>query len=226
MKDRLNEIKGRAYYRPVAPLCIESRAREVFDPGTQDPYMLFEHRVRANWVDRVPAIVHSDGSARLQTISPSETNTVAGHILYEYERIGGIPVLCNTSANCPGRGFSRMFGRWRLGSYTIRLGERSIVFKPTPSLVQCILRPYQASGWRKYTLAAIWTVLVRALPCSDGAGHSYQYAPPHPCRRSKAPSCVCARAACRWRVNMIVLCGHVHGGARHCRSVLRRSLHR
>ncbi len=105
MKDRLNEIKGRAVYRPVAPLCIESRAQEVFDPGTRDPYMLFEHRVRSNWVDRVPAIVHLDGSARLQTIFQSKTNTVAGQILYEYERISGIPVLCNTSANCSGHGF-------------------------------------------------------------------------------------------------------------------------
>lgn len=105
MKHRLNDIKGRAHYRPVAPLCLESRAREVFDPGASDPYMLFEHRLRAGWADRVPAIVHLDGSARLQTIAPSKANTVAGRILQEYERISGIPVLCNTSANFPGHGF-------------------------------------------------------------------------------------------------------------------------
>jgi carbamoyltransferase len=105
MTNRLNVMKGRAHYRPVAPLCLESRAKEIFDPGTQDPYMLFEHRVRANWARRLPAIVHLDGSARLQTITPSTSNTVAGRILEEYERLSGIPVLCNTSANLSGHGF-------------------------------------------------------------------------------------------------------------------------
>jgi carbamoyltransferase len=43
MKDRLNEIKRREPYRPVAPICTAEAAKEVFRPGTPDPYMLFEH---------------------------------------------------------------------------------------------------------------------------------------------------------------------------------------
>lgn len=105
MKDHLNAIKKRASYRPVAPLCLESRAHEIFDPGCRDPYMLFEHHVRGGWRERIPAIVHLDGTARLQTIEPRSTNTAAGRILLEYERLSGIPVLCNTSANLPGHGF-------------------------------------------------------------------------------------------------------------------------
>ncbi|GAA2680185.1 carbamoyltransferase N-terminal domain-containing protein [Streptomyces lunalinharesii] len=104
MKDRLNHLKNRAGYRPVAPICLTTRAQEVFSPGTRDPYMLFEHRLRPGWADRVPAVVHLDGTARLQTIDPSQ-NTATARILTAYEQLSGVPVLCNTSANHEGRGF-------------------------------------------------------------------------------------------------------------------------
>ncbi len=104
MKDRLNDIKNRAQYRPVAPICLEDRAQEVFDPGTPDPYMIFEHRMRPGWAERVPAIVHLDGTARLQTIASTQ-DTATVRILTAYAEISGIPVLCNTSANLEGRGF-------------------------------------------------------------------------------------------------------------------------
>jgi carbamoyltransferase len=104
MKARLNAIKKRADYRPVAPICLETRAPEVFSPGTADPYMLFEHRMRPGWAERVPAVVHLDGTARLQTIN-ERSRSAAFRILAAYEQISGIPVLCNTSANFEGRGF-------------------------------------------------------------------------------------------------------------------------
>ncbi|MFI6321637.1 carbamoyltransferase N-terminal domain-containing protein [Nonomuraea sp. NPDC050556] len=104
MKEVLNNVKGRAHYRPVAPLCLESRAPEVFDPGVPDPYMLFEHTMRPGWAARVPAVVHLDGTARLQTVDDHSHSPIAA-ILAEYERLSGIPVLCNTSANLNGHGF-------------------------------------------------------------------------------------------------------------------------
>lgn len=104
MRDRLNEIKCRESYRPIAPICLEHRAQEVFSPGTGDPYMLFDHVVRPGWAERVPAIVHLDGTARLQTVGPADDH-VTFELLCEYERLTGIPVLCNTSANRPGAGF-------------------------------------------------------------------------------------------------------------------------
>lgn len=104
MKDRLNDIKNRASYRPVAPICLEERAAEVFDPGTPDPYMIFEHRMRPGWAERVPAVVHLDGTARLQTIR-SDKDTAATRVLTAYAELSGVPVLCNTSANLEGRGF-------------------------------------------------------------------------------------------------------------------------
>ncbi|MFE0177182.1 carbamoyltransferase N-terminal domain-containing protein [Streptomyces sp. NPDC059002] len=104
MKARLNAIKNRADYRPVAPICLEARAPEVFTPGTPDPYMLFEHRMRPGWAERVPAVVHLDGTARLQTID-AHSRSATARILAAYEEVSGIPVLCNTSANFEGRGF-------------------------------------------------------------------------------------------------------------------------
>jgi carbamoyltransferase len=104
MKDMLNRIKGRAGYRPVAPICLADRAAEVFAPGGVDPYMLFEHRLRPGWSERVPAVIHLDGTARLQTIERAGSTAIS-RILTAYERLSGIPVLCNTSANHNGSGF-------------------------------------------------------------------------------------------------------------------------
>ncbi|RXG85407.1 nodulation protein NodU [Bradyrhizobium zhanjiangense] len=104
MKDRLNDIKLREHFRPVAPICLEDRAPDIFSPGTPDPYMLFEHLTRAEWRDKIPAVVHLDGSARLQTICRTSQHKIA-ELLVEYEDLTGIPLLCNTSANRNGRGF-------------------------------------------------------------------------------------------------------------------------
>ncbi|WP_461349567.1 nodulation protein NodU [Bradyrhizobium sp. USDA 4451] len=104
MKNYLNDIKHREHFRPVAPICLEDRAPEIFSPGTPDPYMLFDHQTRPEWRDKIPAVVHLDGSARLQTISRTSQHKVA-ELLVEYEALTGIPLLCNTSANNHGRGF-------------------------------------------------------------------------------------------------------------------------
>ncbi|WFU80578.1 carbamoyltransferase N-terminal domain-containing protein [Bradyrhizobium sp. CIAT3101] len=104
MKDHLNDIKLREHFRPVAPICLEDRAPDIFSPGTPDPYMLFDHQTRAEWRDKIPAVVHLDGSARLQTICRGSQHKVA-ELLVEYESLTGIPLLCNTSANHNGRGF-------------------------------------------------------------------------------------------------------------------------
>ncbi|WP_375789996.1 nodulation protein NodU [Bradyrhizobium sp. Pha-3] len=104
MKDYLNDIKLREHFRPVAPICLEDRAPDIFNPGTPDPYMLFDHQTRVEWRDKIPAVVHLDGSARLQTIPRASQHKVA-ELLVEYEKLTGIPLLCNTSANLHGRGF-------------------------------------------------------------------------------------------------------------------------
>jgi carbamoyltransferase len=104
MKHMLNVIKDREDYRPVSPICLESQARKFFVPGTPDPFMLFDHRVKKEWLDRIPAICHVDETARLQTVTHDQ-NSVMAELLTEFEALSGLPMLCNTSANLKGSGF-------------------------------------------------------------------------------------------------------------------------
>jgi len=104
MKDILNVIKKRESYRPVSPICLEEKAGSIFEPGIADPYMLFDHKVKQEWLDKIPAVCHLDGTARLQTVN-SNQNPLIVEILKEYEMLSGIPLLCNTSANNKGCGF-------------------------------------------------------------------------------------------------------------------------
>ncbi len=103
-KNILNWIKYREHYRPVAPLCLEEDAPTIFEPGCPDPYMLYDHNIRKEWLNKIPAVGHLDGSARLQTVS-RQSNPCMYELLTEYKKITGIPVLCNTSANYKGSGF-------------------------------------------------------------------------------------------------------------------------
>lgn len=104
MRHRLNSIKQRESYRPIAPICLEERASEIFDPGGRDPYMLYTHTIRPNWLEHIPAVAHVDDSARLQTVSDRESPFLDS-LLRAYEIRSGVPVLCNTSANRNGAGF-------------------------------------------------------------------------------------------------------------------------
>ncbi|HEX2356122.1 MAG TPA: carbamoyltransferase C-terminal domain-containing protein [Micromonosporaceae bacterium] len=99
---RLNEVKGREQFRPVAPMVRAERAAEVFDGRLPSPYMLFVHRVRPGWRDRIPAVVHVDGTARVQTVAADDEPLVAD-LLAEFERRSGLPVVVNTSLNTAGR---------------------------------------------------------------------------------------------------------------------------
>src|SRR5205823_9639721 len=66
------------------------------------PYMLFTHRVCDAWRSRIPAVVHVDGSARIQTVDRGEEPLMA-RLLDEFERRTGLPVVVNTSLNTAGR---------------------------------------------------------------------------------------------------------------------------
>jgi carbamoyltransferase len=99
---RMNTIKGREEFRPVAPMVLADRAPAIFEGQLPSPYMLFVHRVRPGWIDRIPAAVHVDGTARVQTVDPVAEPLVA-EVLAAFERRTGVPVLINTSFNTIGR---------------------------------------------------------------------------------------------------------------------------
>ena len=101
MRDRLNEIKQREDYRPIAPVCRLEDAGGVFDRDFEDPYMLYFRMVTSN---RLAAVTHVDGSARCQTVTPA-TNKPLHDLLSTVAAGSGIGALCNTSLNLPGAGF-------------------------------------------------------------------------------------------------------------------------
>lgn len=101
--ERLNAVKGREEFRPVAPMVLADRAGELFEGGPlPSPYMLFVHDVREPWRDRIPAVVHVDGTARAQTVEERAEPLVA-RMLAAFDRRTGIPVVVNTSLNTAGR---------------------------------------------------------------------------------------------------------------------------
>jgi carbamoyltransferase len=100
--ERLNDVKGREQFRPVAPMVRAERARDIFSGGPlPSPYMLFVHDVAAQWRDRIAAVVHVDGTARVQTVDDSEP--LVARMLERFERRTGLPVVINTSLNTAGR---------------------------------------------------------------------------------------------------------------------------
>lgn len=93
-------VKGREAYRPVAPVVLEDRLDEWFSPAVRSPFMLFAANATERCRERAPAVVHADGSARIQTVGREEQPL--GPILAELEERTGVPVLINTSLNGPG----------------------------------------------------------------------------------------------------------------------------
>ena len=100
--DRLNAVKGRESFRPVAPMVRAERAAEIFEGPLPSPYMLFTHHVRDPWRERIPAALHVDGTARIQTVDAG-TEPLVARMLEAVERRTGVPVVINTSLNTAGR---------------------------------------------------------------------------------------------------------------------------
>ncbi|OPC79695.1 carbamoyltransferase [Embleya scabrispora] len=100
--ERLNDVKGREQFRPVAPMVLAERAAELFEGPMPSRYMLFTHRVAAHWRERIPAVVHVDGTARIQTVEAADQPLLA-RMLGIFEQITGLPVVVNTSLNTAGR---------------------------------------------------------------------------------------------------------------------------
>jgi carbamoyltransferase len=100
--DRLNAVKGRESFRPVAPMVRAERAAEIFEGPLPSPYMLFTHRVRDAWRERIPAALHVDGTARIQTVD-ADAEPLVARMLAAVERRTGVPVVINTSLNTAGR---------------------------------------------------------------------------------------------------------------------------
>lgn len=100
MKDKLNtQVKHRESFRPFAPAVLEDRTAEYFALRHPSPFMLLVAQVKK---DNIPAVTHTDGSGRVQTVSPA-ANPLFHALISEFAHITGVPVVLNTSFNDNGQ---------------------------------------------------------------------------------------------------------------------------
>ena len=100
IKDRVNEIKRRQKFRPFAPMVLEEHAEDIFNMhGDTNPYMQGVYTVKQP--ELYPAIVHKDGTARVQTVGKNDHPGVRA-LLEKWYFMTGCPLLLNTSLNIKG----------------------------------------------------------------------------------------------------------------------------
>lgn len=100
-RDRLNAIKQREGFRPVAPICLEEEVSRHFHWSGPSPHMLYFQKVKNA---DLRAIMHVDNTARAQTVTAQQNPRMHG-LLTAFSRETGAGVLCNTSLNFNGTGF-------------------------------------------------------------------------------------------------------------------------
>ncbi len=98
---RLNGIKDREQFRPIAPVCLEEDAERWFGCDHPSPHMLYTYSAST---DALAAVTHVNKTARIQTVS-SATNQSLYKLLIAFKERTNYGVLCNTSLNFNGRGF-------------------------------------------------------------------------------------------------------------------------
>lgn len=101
MQARLNEIKDREDFRPVAPVVLEEEAADWFVGAEVSPFMLFVYEISSDKAEYIPAVRHVDGTARIQTINRAQ-NPLYYDLLKAFQHRTGVPVLVNTSFNTRG----------------------------------------------------------------------------------------------------------------------------
>ena len=102
IKDKLNKIKNRENWRPLAPAILEEFTDQYFTSFTSSPYMSFNPTVKPEVSDKVKEIVHVDGTARAQTLNFSD-NPFGYNLVKSFFEKTGIPILINTSFNNRGK---------------------------------------------------------------------------------------------------------------------------
>ncbi len=101
--ERLNAtVKYREHFRPFAPVMLADKAADYFTLRQPAPFMSLAAAATDLARQRIPSIVHTNGTARVQTVD-AEQNTLLTDVLTEFAAITGVPVLINTSLNIKGK---------------------------------------------------------------------------------------------------------------------------
>ena len=102
MWKKVNSVKGRESWRPLAPSIMEENIDDFFvNHNSKSPFMLLKFQAKKEKISQIPAVVHVDGSSRPQTVS-KKTNNLYWNLIKEFKKIQGVPLLLNTSLNLRG----------------------------------------------------------------------------------------------------------------------------
>jgi len=100
IKDKVNLIKQRELFRPFAPVVLADHAHKWFDMDFESPYM--QYTVKCLQPDKIPSVVHRDGTSRVQTVT-REQHPGLYRAINKFYLQTGVPVLLNTSLNIKGQ---------------------------------------------------------------------------------------------------------------------------
>jgi len=100
IKHKVNLIKKRELFRPFAPVVMEEHAHKWFDMNFSSPYM--QYAVKCLKPDKIPAVVHQDGTSRVQTVNKGQHPGLY-EVLSNWYAMTGVPILLNTSLNIKGQ---------------------------------------------------------------------------------------------------------------------------
>jgi carbamoyltransferase len=144
MQDFINsQVKGREWFRPLAPIVLEEAAPRIFDIDRAAPFMQIAADVRPEFRAQLPAVTHVDGTARLQTVDRENTPFLHA-LLTRFAQRTGCPVLVNTSLNGPGDPLTETPAD---SLATFRVTAMHALVLP-PFLVRKRVEPPVASRWR------------------------------------------------------------------------------
>ena len=127
-KDIVNEVKHREWFRPFAGSILQEDVHEWFDLRGMDasPFMMYAVDCQPGVAEKVPSIIHVDGTCRIQTVT-SEENKHYYDLISEFKRITGVPILFNTSFNLGG---DPLVETIEDALYTLRSSELKYLFLP------------------------------------------------------------------------------------------------
>jgi carbamoyltransferase len=101
MHSIVNTIKSREQWRPLAPSVTEEDIDKFFEKAHKSPFMLFTHAVNNEYREKIPAVIHADGTTRFQSVS-RKVNKNYYNLIDEFGKITGVPIILNTSLNIGG----------------------------------------------------------------------------------------------------------------------------
>jgi len=102
MKTKINQLKSREQFRPLAPSIVTEAIAQYFESSEPSPFMAFARKVRSERIQEIPAVVHADGTARVQTVS-QDFNPLFHRLISRFGDLTGTPLVINTSLNYEGK---------------------------------------------------------------------------------------------------------------------------